>query len=82
MGDPKEAAPELLPTECELIAQALHCFYDGQEAEGREALRGVRQPVLNHLYTAGLRLGIEADQISKGVVAKVEKKPGTVLSVR
>lgn len=82
MGDPKEAAPELLPKESELIAQALQCFYGGQDTEGRDALRGVRQPVLNHLYTAGLRLGIEADQLCKGADAKVEKKPATVLSVR
>lgn len=82
MGYPKEAMPDLLPTECELIAQALRCFYDGQDVAGREALRGVRQPVLNHLYTAGLRLSIEADQLSKGAIAKVEKKPATLLSVR
>lgn len=45
------------------IGLALGYFLSNRTEEGRAALAGLRPDVLESLYTAGLRLGIEAQAL-------------------
>lgn len=62
-----EQGEKVVPQEdVQALATALSCFLVDRVAEGREALRRVSPATLGEVYTAGIRLGIEAHELAKG----------------